>query len=91
MFINNCPSLGLSINSFRKASGYANSDVVGLVDDIIAERAGSCPLEGAKEALEDGAAWQGSDATPELLEQLHALICEHEEMASIHFDDLEMI
>lgn len=83
MFINNCPSMGLSINSYAKANGYYNSDVSGLVEDIIAERAGSCPLEGAKSALEDGSVWAGTDVAAELLEQLHALICEHEEIAPV--------
>lgn len=76
-FINYSVNTGLSINTYRQPNGYANSDVSGLVDDILAERDGNCPLEGAKELLESDS-WQGSNATPELLEQLHALIREFE-------------
>lgn len=78
MFINFDVNTGLSINSYRKPNGYANDDIGGLVDDILADRCGNCPLEGAKAALESGGYWQGSNATQELLEELHALICEHE-------------
>jgi hypothetical protein len=82
MFINNCPTFGITINAFRKANAVMSEDVAGLIDDILSERAGCCPLEGAKAALEDGAAWAGTDATPELLEQLYNLICEYEETAN---------
>lgn len=78
MFINYNVNSGISINTFRNPNGYANSDVTGLVDDIAAERDGCCPLEGAKEALEDGTLWQGSNATPEILEALHTAITEYE-------------
>ena len=54
------------------------SDVTGLVDDILAERDGCCPLGGAKDALEDGTLWAGSDATTEMLEEIHSAICEWE-------------
>lgn len=77
-FINYDVNTGLSINTFRN-NGYANSDVGGLVDDIVAEREGYCSLDGAKDALEDGAFWAGSNATQEILEELHALICEFED------------
>lgn len=78
MFINYSVNAGISINSFRQPSGYANSEVTGLVDDILAERDGCCPLDGAKSALEDGALWAGSDATAEVLEMVHSAICEWE-------------
>ena len=51
--------------------GLFNDHVCGLVEDMIAERSGSCPLDGALEALEDGAAWAGTNATEEILEMLH--------------------
>jgi hypothetical protein len=41
--------------------------VAGLVDDIVNGVDGNCPLEGAKEALEDGAVWSNSAATPDVL------------------------
>lgn len=76
MFINYSANSGISINSFRNPNGYANSDVTGLVDDIAGGRDGCCPLEGAKAALEDGSLWQGSNATQEILEEIHAAITE---------------
>lgn len=79
MFINYNVNTGISINTYRHASGYANSDVTGLIDDILAGRHGNCPLDGAKDALEDGALWQGSNATQEILEEIHAAICEWED------------
>lgn len=82
MFINYDANKGLSINPYRAPDGYANGDVGGLVDDIMAERTGCCPLEGAKNALEDGALWNGSDATPEVLEEIHNAICEYEAQES---------
>lgn len=78
MFINYNVNTGISINTYRQASGYANSDVNGLVDDILAGRDGSCPLDGAKDALEDGYLWAGTDATPEILEEIHSAVCEWE-------------
>ena len=74
MFINYDVSRGLSINTYRHASGYANSDVGGLVEDISQGHNSSCPLSGALDALQDGAAWAGTNATTELLEELHNLI-----------------
>lgn len=75
-FINYSPVTGLSISTFRSAEGYANGDVIGLVEDIHAGRPGNCPLDGALDAIEDGALWQ--DADQETLEELHALIANHE-------------
>ena len=88
MFINNCPTTGITINSFRKARGYANSDVVGLVDDILNGRPGCCPLEAAKDALEDGSLWDDDDHTKEATSLIHTLICQHEEISSLTHDDL---
>lgn len=82
LFINFDVTTGLKISTFRHPSGYANSDVVGLVEDMVAERNGCCPLEGALEALEDGAAWAGSNATAEILEQI--VDCIHQDEAAAH-------
>lgn len=78
MFINYNVNTGISITTHRQVLGVANSYVTGLVDDILAERNGCCPLDGAKDALEDGTLWTGSDATPEILEEIHSAICEWE-------------
>lgn len=78
MFINYSPLTGVSINSFRQPSGYANWDVDGLVVDIIAGRDSSCRLEGAKDALEDGSLWPDNDVVQEVLEEVHAAICDWE-------------
>lgn len=78
MFINYDVNTGLSINTFRKPNGYANDDIGGLVEDVLAEKNTCCPPEGAKELLEDGSCWNGSNVTPELPEELHALICDYE-------------
>jgi hypothetical protein len=54
-------------------------DVTGFIDDILKCRdSSSCLLEGAKEALEDGEIWAGSNAKPELLEWLHSVIVNFE-------------
>jgi hypothetical protein len=79
MFINYSTQTGLSINTFRTPSGYANSDIIGLVDDICAGKDSCCPLDGSKAALEDGSLW--AECPDETLEDLHALICEHEKNA----------
>ena len=71
-FINFGPVSGVSINTYRKPEGSANDDVRGLVEDIRANRAGCCDLEGAKAALEDGSLW--SDDDQETLELLHDVI-----------------
>lgn len=44
----------ISINTFRN-SGYANSDIGGLAEDLKNGTSGNAPLDGALEALEDGA------------------------------------
>lgn len=71
-YINYAPATGVSINTFRKPEGYANNDVRGLVEDIRAERQGTCDLDGAEAALEDGSLW--SDGDQEALELLHNAI-----------------
>ena len=55
--------------------GLFNEDIIGLVEDMIADRSSSCPLDGALDALRDGAAWAGTNATTEILELLDAAIC----------------
>lgn len=75
-FINYDPNTGISINTYRQTNGYANDDVVELVADIVAGRPGCCPLEGAKDALEDGSLWNDKDQ--EAIEAIHNLIQEHE-------------
>jgi hypothetical protein len=78
-FINFDVNTGISINSYRQAVGYFNDSVEGLVDDIVNGDCGCCPLDGAKHALEDGELWAGSDATAEILEELHAAITDFED------------
>ena len=73
-----------SINSFRTADGYANSDALGLIEDIIEGRSGSCPLDGAKDAMEDGECLaelcekHGDNTVQNVVEGLHFLIECHE-------------
>lgn len=69
LFINFDVNTGLSINTFRKPNGYYNEDVIGLVEDMAADRNGCCPLEGALEMLESDE-WRGTNATSEILEQI---------------------
>lgn len=68
----------LSISTFRN-TGYANSDVLSLVDGIHFSDSGNCELEGAKEALEDGSIWMDEDE--HIVNQLLNLIQEHEAKA----------
>ena len=75
-FINYDPATGVAINTYRQPNGYANDDVVELVDDMVAGRPGNCPLEGAKDALEDGSLWNDEDE--HIINQIHNLIQEHE-------------
>jgi hypothetical protein len=78
-FINFDANTGVSINNFLQPNGYASSDVIGLVYDILHNNNGCCPLDGSKAALENGALWQGSDATQDVIEQLHSAICRWED------------
>ena len=61
---------------------YGKGDIGDLADSVTTGTGSiSCPLEGAKAALEDGSYWQGSNVTAEALEEIHAAICEHEALA----------
>lgn len=76
LFINyNANTETLSINTFRN-NGYFNDDVTGLVEDIAVGVSSSCYLEGALDAVRDGAAWAGTNATTEILEMIDEAICE---------------
>ena len=76
LFINyNANTETLSINTFRN-NGYFNDDVTGLVEDIAVGVSSSCDLEGALDAVRDGAAWAGANATTEILEMIDEAICE---------------
>lgn len=75
-YINYGPGVGVTINTYRQADGYYNDDVRGLVDDMRHDRAGCCPLAGARAALQDGSLW--ADADREALETLHATVVEFE-------------
>ena len=78
-FINyNAHTNEISIKTYRQPQGYAHDDVGGLVEGIVAEQFGCCPLQGAKATLEDGFYWQSSNATQDILEAVHNAICEHE-------------
>ena len=78
MFINFDTMTGLSINSFRNPSAIACDDVGDLINEMKKGNDAVCDLAGAKDLLEDGAYWNGSDVTQEDLEEVHALIIEHE-------------
>ena len=79
MFINYDPNYtGITINPFRKPDAIEVGDVVGLVEYMMADKPCCCDLEGAIDALEDGAVWEGTDATEEVLEAIHNAIREHE-------------
>lgn len=84
MFINYNPNTGYSVSHFRDPKGYYNSDILGLIEDIIFGGAGSCPLDGAKDALEDGAALAGlceeygDEVVQLVVEELYFLTESHE-------------
>lgn len=79
LFINFDVNTGLSINTFRKPNGYYNEDVIGLVEDMAADRNGCCPLDGALDAVRDGSAWAGTNATSEILERIDDCIQSREQ------------
>lgn len=79
MFINFSTISGLSINTYRKPEAIACDDVGELIEEMKRGHDAVCDLSGAKDLLEDGAYWNGSDVTPEDLEVVHALICDYEE------------
>jgi len=70
-FINFHRITGLSLSQTRDAE-YLQADVTGLVDNMMDGHDGCCPLEGAKDALEDGSLWK--DEHQESLEAIHALL-----------------
>lgn len=69
----------LSINTFRN-NGYFNDDVVGFVEDIARGVSSCCycDLDGALDAVRDGSAWAGTNASTEILEMIDTAICEYE-------------
>lgn len=77
MFINYNVNNGLSINTFRGA-GATVGDIGDLAEAVTSgDENVCCDLEGALDALEDGAYWGGSNVTQEALEEIHALIKSH--------------
>ena len=80
MFINFTPERGLEIRPYRHPKCVAG-DITDLVIDLrFRDIAVSCPLDGAKEALEDGRLWKDDDQ--EAIEEAHAAILEHERGAA---------
>ena len=78
LFLNyNANTETLSINTFRN-QGYYCEDVCDLVESMVSGVSGSCDLEGALDAVRDGAAWAGTNATTEILEMIDNTICEYE-------------
>lgn len=78
LFLNyNAHTATVTVNTYRN-NGYFNEDVVGLVEDIAVGVHSSCNLEGALDAVRDGAAWKGTCATPAILEMIETAICEFE-------------
>lgn len=76
LFLNyNADTKTVSVNTFRNA-GYANFDVIGLVDDIVMGVSGCCDIEGALDAVRDGSVWADTNATTEILEMIDDAICE---------------
>ena len=72
LFINFDSMKGITINTHRNNGNFG--EITDFVDDYQDEIHCCCPLDGAKEALEDGALWQGSSVTTETLEAIHAAI-----------------
>ena len=78
LFLNyNANTETLSINTFRNP-GYYYEEVCDLVESMVSGVSGSCDLEGALDAVRDGAAWAGTNATTEILEMIDNAICEYE-------------
>lgn len=75
LFNNYSSNQGLSINHYR-SHGYDNSDVMGLVDDIVANQNGHCPLDGVKDAINDSSLWD--DNVQPILEDIAEFIREYE-------------
>lgn len=75
LFLNyNANTATVSVNTYRN-NGYFNWDVCGLVEDIAAGVSSCCDFEGALDAVRDGAVWEDTDATAEILEMIDDAIC----------------
>lgn len=78
LFINYDFNVGLSINSGQNPAGYANSDVQGLVEDLMSDTLhSSCPLDGALKALNDDSLW--SEDERDIVESIKVAIECHRE------------
>lgn len=78
LFINYDFNVGLSVSPERNPTGYANSDVQGLVEDMMSDCLhSSCPFDSALEALEDGALW--SEEEREVVESIRVIVLNHED------------
>jgi len=75
MFINFTSATGVHVLSYRRAETCSNLDVTGLIEDIRAHRSASCPLAGARAALEDGSLWTDEDQFA--IELVYAAITDH--------------
>lgn len=67
----------VTVNTYRN-QGYFG-DICDLVENVARGISTSCNLEGALDAVRDGAAWAGTNATPAVLEMIDVAICEFEE------------
>lgn len=78
LFINYDFNVGLSIDSGQNPAGYANSDVQGLVEDLMSGSLhSSCPLDGALDELSNDDLW--SDDEREIVESIIVAISNHRE------------
>ena len=78
LFIKYDFNVGLSISPERNPAGYANSDVQGLVEDMMSESShSSCPFDGALKALNDDSLW--SEDERDIVESIRAIILSHED------------
>ena len=75
-FINYDPQIGVTIATHRKPDAVAVDDVIVLVDYVLSEQSCCCPLDGSKDALEDGSLWNNIDQPA--IELIHAAITDHE-------------
>lgn len=75
-FINYNNGEGLTLTEF---AAYAETDIQDFVDSVQRDISQSAPLDGALAALEDGSLW--ADDQQPLIEEIHALITEHERTA----------
>ena len=71
-FINFDPLTGFSVTTYRNQVTWCG-DVTDLVSDARSNNAACCPIDGAKDALEDGSLWEDDDQ--ETIEDLHNVIC----------------